>query len=269
MFEAEFHGKPVQRNGEDLLTSRFFGLIRYMPPGKVLLPVLSRAINVMNDCNFSISELKSAKRVEYVFWPRSNAEKIGEPDLCLIFHCEDRDYLVVIEVKLESHKHGEGEEYDQLMRYYMALDKDNLRRSFSERAISSFNGHFLGIIYLTVDRSKEEIRKSHDLLEEKNISADLYGLTWRDVHDGLKAAISMDTDSWYVTMLQELAALLDLLHLRHFAGWEIFSGTEIPEIVKFLFYRFEVKSIRKVYNWPVSKLLYNTNMKGKIFYVRD
>ena len=54
---------------EDLLTSNTFGLMKYLPPGAVLLPFLSLANNPLSDHSLEFW-LQSVVEVErFRFWP--------------------------------------------------------------------------------------------------------------------------------------------------------------------------------------------------------
>ena len=139
MFEAELANKlPELKFREDYLTSCIFGALKYLNPEKGLFPILSYSYNYnskktlgeyLKDIGITFEDFDE---VQLHFWPKSPA--YGEPDIVMILEGKAGSFLVPIEVKYFSEKHGEGED-DQLMRYYMALSTHEGRKTFDNEAV--------------------------------------------------------------------------------------------------------------------------------------
>ena len=149
-----------------------------------------------------------------------------------------------------SAKSGEGEDRDQLKRYYLALYHKDFRQGFSAHEVSTFCGDFLGIIYLTVDASDREIIQSYKILKKSVVLPKLYGLTWRNINDCLKSIISSHRENWYGAILKDIVGLLDVLRLRHFEGWKLFSEIKIAAKPEPLYYHALERPMRESYGWP-------------------
>jgi hypothetical protein len=263
MFEAEQFGKRILYDSEDNLTSRVFGLLRYIDHKIVLIPALLKAISIVTNKLFPIELLLSATKVDYFFWPKS---EIGEPDLCIIFECPNMDYLLAIEVKLKSGKSGFGEEHDQLKRYYTGLSDSASRRKFNEHKIATFKGEFLGIIYLTVDPALEELKESYELLKNDYEQVYLYMLTWRGLHESICSALKQEKSEWYSPYLADLLKLLEILNLRHFDGWENIECDKTLVTNFPIFYYTKKISKPESYDWVSICPLGFYQQKGVLFY---
>lgn len=187
MFEVELHHKvPELEAREDYLTSCIFGAMKYLPPEELLFSFLSKAFNYCSRLNLD-EYLKSQglsfgtfKNVEFHFWPRS--QTYGEPDLIITVEDSNVSYLIPIEIKFFSEKHGE-DEHDQLARYYNGLVNQLGRKTFSQEEIRSFTGKLLAMIYLTQFEAELEIEETLKLLESKDKNAKnmIFHLRWQEL----------------------------------------------------------------------------------------
>ena len=193
MFEAELRRKlPELRTHEDYLTSCIFGALKYLPPDKGLFLLLNSAFNYRQGINLASYlkdqnlELENFDNVRFHFWPRSSI--YGEPDLVLILEGSVGIFLICMEIKYFSVKHGKNES-DQLAKYYLALTTTEGRRSFKNETIRFFSGDLLALIYLTQFEAKREIEESLSFLETKGIQDAqdrFFHLRWQEVSKVIK-----------------------------------------------------------------------------------
>jgi hypothetical protein len=85
----------------------------------------------------------------------------------------------------------------------------------------------------------------------------------------VKTVVDSEESTWYAPFLQDLLELMDVLHLRHFAGWEMFASSAISATSPPIFYVIEARPSRDYYAWPVSKEARNTIDNGEMYYVNS
>jgi hypothetical protein len=219
MVEALLNGKlsREQENMEDIITSIFFGLLKYVPLNEGLLQFLHYAINTEN-CKLP-TEIFNCENVLYKFWPfLEYYSKNCEPDVLIELSQKNSKYIILIEAKYNSGKSSlrdsHGYVNDQLAREYMNL----LLLAKKENAKPI-------LIYLTKDLyiPQTEITNSiKEINEKENITnPEIYWLSWRHI-------TQIKTSN---QILNDIIVLVrDRLHLFFFNG-------------------FNVKKISKIDNW--------------------
>jgi len=232
MLKAELKGKlPEVENLEDILTSNFFTLIRYIPFKDCFLKILEQTKdyssgkrNLLDRLTDKIDDLDptnySFKKV--FFWPNSNV--YGEPDIIVILESSIDifpDILFCIEVKYLSKKSSE-EEGDQLKRYFEALSKKRNRITFSEPEISNFKGLFMGIIYLTdMEQSEEVIDSINQIKNDLKVNPEesLFELRWKNITKIINEINSEENK--YNHLLKDLQEYLIYKNFKDFDGFTI------------------------------------------------
>ena len=221
MIEAELRGKvPSElQDVEDLLTSAVFGLLQYVPPSVFWQAVLERAESCKGKCFVERctdlgADIRNYEKVNAHFWPAH--QKLGEPDLLLVFSGGDQLPLCfIIEAKLWANKSG-SEEQDQLNRYLTAMkDSDWLGK------VTGFNESLAvpGLIYLTPRAAWSElydsIKHAPDYLVAQSA---LFLLQWQD---GLEAArqVYPQADEPQRSMLSHIVDFLEHRGLAYFRGF--------------------------------------------------
>lgn len=227
MFEAEFAGKlPELRSREDYLTSCFFGALKYLPPNDGLFPLLNRSFNyrlgITLEKYLEIQgvELASFHEAQVHFWPRSST--YGEPDLVIIVQGTPGSFIIPVEVKYFSSKHGDKEE-DQLTRYYKALGTVEGRKTFNIEAIREFTGDLLAFVYVTQFEAELEIEETLGVLESNGLSCaqdKFFHLRWQEMSKIIEAKLSKEHDAYrkaIYTDIRELMVFKNLLPFRQFS----------------------------------------------------
>lgn len=227
MFEVELAGKlPELRAHEDYLTSCIFGALKYLPPNDGLFPLLNSSFNYR--LNMSLEsylklqnmELNNFDKVQFHFWPRSST--YGEPDLVITLEGKLGSFLIPIEIKYFSGKHGEGEE-DQLMRYYIALGTIEGRKTFKQEAIRQFSGDLLAFIYVTQFGAELEIEQTLNVLESKGIrdaQNKFFHLRWQEISRIIEPVLLKEHDTYkkaIYTDIKELMTFKNLLPFTQFS----------------------------------------------------
>jgi hypothetical protein len=218
MFEAEFAGKlPEISRGEDYLTSCVFGALKYLPPEEGLLPVLRKSIDYSTKKFFQLPF--GLEQVSYFFWPKFSD---GEPDLVFILSAGLSKFILCVEVKYYSSKSSTGER-DQLKRYYEGLEKR--REEFTIKDIASFEGEFLGLIYLTQYEAFDEIGESIMAIgKHNNLSPMLFQLRWEDVYRAIEELSKKPQNDFANQIYSDLLRLLMHKNLQYFSGF-----SEVPD----------------------------------------
>ncbi len=227
MFEAELAGKlPDLASYEDYLTSCVFGALKYLPPGAGLLPLLYASTNHRSGISFGCYlerkniRLGEVNEAQLLFWPRSSV--YGEPDLVVILRGESESYIVPIEVKYFSGKHGEGEE-DQLARYYSALATAEGRGTFSCEPIRQFSGELLALIYITQFAAEHEIEETSRELSLRGMGESrerIFHLRWQKVHEVVEELRFSECDPFRQKVLSDIRQLMRHKGLTPFKGFE-------------------------------------------------
>ena len=228
MFEAELANKiPEVKAHEDYLTSCIFGALKYLPPKYGIFPILGEALNYrlkkkLNDYLASKGlPLEIFEKAELYFWPKSS--KYGEPDIVILIKDKNSSYIIAIEVKYFSYKHGEGED-DQLKRYFVALSTNKNRTTFACDAIKEFSGDLLAIIYLTQFEARDEIVDTLNALakeDKKDVSNIFFHLKWQNVAGVIENLCLGEKDLYRKKIYDDIHKLLDFKNLIPFKG---FSG---------------------------------------------
>ena len=235
MFEAEIASKlPELKNREDYLTSCIFGAIKYLHPKDLLLPFISCSYNyysglTLKEYAYSLGiELLDPLNVRILFWPRSTI--YGEPDIVLILQYKNGEYLIPIEIKFFSTKHGEAEN-DQLARYYHALATPEGRQSFSNKDINRFSGKILAFIYLTQFEGADEIQQSLKILESLGIKAhqQLFHLRWQQLAKIVFKRSVDEERSYEGGIFNDLKSLLIFKNLIPFSTFSNLPGELIRD----------------------------------------
>jgi hypothetical protein len=210
---------------EDYLSSCIFGTIKYLNPEKALFPLLSHSYNYilkktlgdyLKDTGIHFKDFAEA---QLHFWPKSSA--YGEPDIVLILEGKAGSFLLPIEVKYFSEKHGEGEE-DQLMRYYLALATREGRETFDNEDLRNFSGKFMAFLYLTQFEGEAEIDSTLSILRKKGFDGTenvFFHLRWVDVTKIIKALESNESDLYAKRIFEDILKLLNYRNLAPFDGF--------------------------------------------------
>jgi len=237
LFEVELASKlPELRAHEDYLTSCIFGALKYLPPHHGLYPFLNSSFNYRLNATlesylkFRNIELTHFDKVQFHFWPRSST--YGEPDLVITLEGRLGSFLIPIEIKYFSGKHGEREE-DQLMRYYIALETIEGRRTFNREAIRQFSGDLLAFIYLTQFEAELEIEQTLDVLESKGIrdaQNKFFHLRWQEISKIIEPVLLKEHDAYKKTIytdIKELMAFKNLLPFTQFSELHVELSPEL------------------------------------------
>jgi hypothetical protein len=226
LFEAELGNKlPELREREDYLTSCIFGSLKYLPPDGGLFPILNASFNYQLGTSLSAylehrnMQLSNFDKVRFHFWPRSRA--FGEPDLVITLEGNLGSFLIPIEVKYFSGKHGEKDE-DQLVRYYLALETKEGRETFSQHEIVNFSGNLLAFIYLTQFEAENEIEESVNILKSKGkirAPEQFFHLRWQDVSKVIEKLMLKEKDTYRKAIYGDLRRLMEFKSLLPFRGF--------------------------------------------------
>lgn len=219
MLQALLHGKLSHEieGMEDVLTSSVFGILKYIPPEKGLIPFLQCAIPYPPDED-SLIDISDIEDIEYDFWPWLEIEGYYgcEPDIIIKLKlANNKNLLILIEAKYQSGKSSEADEKyksptDQLAREWVSLE-----------SICKKNNSIPILIYLTagVGFPRNDIQSSLSELKLKvpQSKPNIYWLSWRHLY-----SLCMQTEHM---MLNDLKMLLERLELKFFNGWNF--STEI------------------------------------------
>ncbi len=238
MFEAELKRKlPELRAHEDYLTSCIFGALKYLPPNDLLFPFLNSSFNyrlnssLENYLQFQNRELTNFDKVQFYFWPRSST--YGEPDLVITLEGSLGSFLIPMEIKYFSEKHGEKEE-DQLMRYYMALRTIEGRRTFNQEAIRQFSGEMLAFIYLTQFEAEHEIEDTLHILESKGIRSaenQFFHLTWQEISKMVEQILLKEHEAYKKAIYSDIKELMTFKNLLPFTKFSDLPAGLAPELL--------------------------------------
>lgn len=215
MLQAMLHGKLSRQEEdlEDLLTSNTFGLMKYLPPGAVLLPFLSFAKNPLRDHSLEF-RLQGAIEVErFRFWPTlSHPDCFScEPDVDIVFlHDDGTKTWVLIEAKYRSGKSSEAIAGIEKPNDQLAREFDNLKNISQHEGIT----HYV-LVYLTTDYACPEHELDESVKEYKSkrgSNPNIYWLSWRMLYDVLESSNYPDNN--IIEDLRNLMSSLDLTMFR-------------------------------------------------------
>lgn len=252
MFEVELVGKlPELRTHEDYLTSCIFGALKYLPPNHGLFPFLNSSFNYRLNTSLESYlklqdiELTHFDKAQFHFWPRSWT--YGEPDLVISLEGKLGSFLIPIEVKYFSRKHGE-EEKDQLVRYYIALGTVEGRKTFNNEAIRQFSGGLLAFIYLTQFEAELELEQTLDVLESKGIGDaknKFFHLRWQQISNIIEPILLKEHDANKKAIYTDIKELMIFKNLVPFTRFSKVPVGLTPELLLQLPVFFESEDIRR------------------------
>ena len=254
MFEVELAGKvPELRAREDYLTSCIFGALKYLPLNHGLFPFLNSSFNyrlkkdLQSYLKLQDIELTHFDKAQFHFWPRSST--YGEPDLVISLEGRLGSFLIPIEVKYFSRKHGE-EEKDQLARYYIALGTVEGRKTFNNEAIRQFSGGLLAFIYLTQFEAELELEQTLDVLESKGIrdaQNKFFHLRWQQISEIIEPLSLKEHDANKKAIYTDIQELMTFKNLIPFARFSEVPVELSPELLLQLPVFFESEGTRRRY----------------------
>jgi len=252
---AEIHGKISQSGSnlsdclEDLLTSDVFTACKYLRSKTLIIPFLSKAINIKDE-NLSPLEEINVKIIRFVFWPRLDR---SEPDVLISIESMNGDYLIIlVEAKYFSSKSSTAlnddeleiaeTPRDQIAREYLDLTEAHKFLNIPKEKVKD-----MVLIYLTAHRSipYEEMVESYKETKrffKKGNEINLYWLSWFELLPTIKKII--DVSDWEEPVLNDLKKLLERKRLIRFNGYRLKENKYIP---KLKIYKNVKKIKRKVY----------------------
>jgi len=223
MLEAMLHGKlsREQENMEDILTSNVFGLMKYLPPLKALIPFLARAEipAIRNDLppNLPLQSLEELsiqqEDVTYDFWPMwpGYGGKRCEPDVVIRIDTPKVKVSVLVEAKYHSGKSGEADERED------APPNDQLAREWHSLVNHENDARTPVLVYLTADVCMPQIEIANSVKEYRDKQGGpgtpnpvIAWLSWRhltEIVEGVEDVVGRD-----------LKSLLERLGLFFFRG---------------------------------------------------
>jgi len=152
----------------------------------------------------------------------------------VILSGQSGSYIVPIEVKLFSAKHG-VEEQDQLARYYVALASAEGRQTFACEAIQEFSGELLALVYVIQFSAQHEIEDSLRRLESEGMGESrekLFHLRWQNVHGVMKDLLSSERDPFRRNVLLDIAELMTHRGLMPFEGFPLLPRELSTEVLR-------------------------------------
>lgn len=184
MLEAELRGKAPSglQDREDLLTSAVLGLLQYVPVRPFWVEVFERTRTVDDRSLLAVHpSIQHATQIAFKFWPIHSV--YGEPDALAYVTLPSGSFFVLgVEVKLHSEKHGHGAD-DQLVRYLSALaDREWL--AHQHPAVRRNDIIADGLIYLTVRPNAEGLEDSVQQAVREGVPSiheRLFGLHFQDI----------------------------------------------------------------------------------------
>jgi hypothetical protein len=214
MLQAMLHGKLSRQEEdlEDLLTSNTFGLMKYLPPGAILLPFLCLAKNPSRNHSLEFWLQGPIEVERFRFWPSLyHPDCLScEPDVEIVFlHADGTKTWILIEAKYRSGKSSEAivgtkKPNDQLAREFDNLKNISLRERITQYAL----------VYLTTDYTcpENELRESaKEYREKRGSDPDIYWLSWRMIYDVLESSDYSDN-----SIIEDLRNLMSSFNLTLF-----------------------------------------------------
>lgn len=251
---AEIHGKISQAGTnlsdrmEDLLTSDVFGALRYLPPGKALLPFLRKARSFQGRALQLKAEIV---RVHSTFWPWLKLPGCipCEPDVVLGLETKGGlTHLVAVEAKYYS---GLSSEEDERVEpnNQLARELDNLNKV--TLAVLKWKPGLLiasrTLLYVTQDMGMPRAdlgRALSNFTRKRKKGSDIFWTSWRFLPAILEKSLAIESDPGHRAVLEDMQKLL----LRK--GLTMFCGVE-PVAQRFTLSDFEFyRSGSGSYRWP-------------------
>jgi hypothetical protein len=232
MIDAELNGKvPEVQNREDILTSNYFGLIKYCTMRTFSHTFLSAARSLKGE-QFNISCIPDNWDFELIFWPRFHDN--SEPDLLLLIKDTSLQikYLFLIEVKYFSQQNMYSASYEfESHKYENQLSREFFNlfqlKNIGQFEIAKDVKRFL--IYLTADYSvpyDDFISVINEIKRHEKINPSNYFLwmSWYNLYDKLNNNIGiLDLKEFELSILSDLSDYLKAKNFWSFTGFSSYS----------------------------------------------
>jgi hypothetical protein len=197
---------------EDLLTSNTFGLMKYLPPGVVLLPFLRHARDPLSGDRLEAA-LRGVVSVErWRFWPTLSCAGCAacEPDVEIILrHADGSRTWLLVEAKYRGGKSSSASGPEMPPGDQLAREFDNLRAAARGEGVSRFAVVFVTADFVCpagqVEESAAEYRR------KRGEDPRLYWLSWRTLAGVLESGEARNLE-----MARDLLLLLLDLDLTTF-----------------------------------------------------
>ncbi|MFW6002668.1 MAG: hypothetical protein ACOCQD_04945 [archaeon] len=232
MIDAELKGKiPEVQNREDILTSNYFGLLKYCTMRTFSHVFLSAARNLEGK-QFNISCIPDNWDFELVFWPRFHDN--SEPDLLVLIKNSSLQikYLFLIEVKYFSQQNMYSASYEfESHKYENQLSREFFNlfqvKNIGQFEIAKDVKRFL--IYLTADYSVPYDDFSSAINEIKrcekiDLSNYFLWISWYNLYDKLSNHTGiLDIKQFELSILSDLSDYLKAKNFWSFTGFSSYS----------------------------------------------
>lgn len=216
MLDALLHDQlsRKQENLEDILTSNVFGLLKYLPAEKGLLPFLAGAEDIDGEMPLAfLSDVQGVTEHQYEFWPSWQKGDANSciPDLVLRLAWPNaKPLLVVIEAKFHSEKSSFPDPNSAAPTDQLAKEWDNGVR------VAQAGGREPWLVYITTNagRPVRDLRESIDEYNAKRNDEQpprILWLSWRRISD-----VFWDSTD---PILVDLVRLAKHLNLVSFSGF--------------------------------------------------
>lgn len=225
MIHALLKGKlsADQANMEDILTSNVFGLLRYLPPQRGLLPFLAQARSLKGR-RLEMPGAVPGVQVDTAFWPTLAEQGCAPCEADVLIRItwpgrHGRRFLVLVQAKYRSGKSSEADEsstvpFDQLAREWGNVE--SLARSESREPV---------LVYLTagVGPPVEDIRRAeadHSAKASRtSLPFECHWLSWRHLVPVAESRTDSDSPALASLLLEDLGEMLNRLDLVFFGGF--------------------------------------------------
>jgi hypothetical protein len=225
MIHALLKGKlsTDQANMEDILTSNVFGLLRYLPAERGLLPFLAKA-RCLDGRRLKMPDAVAGVQVDTAFWPTLAEQGCAtcEPDVLVRVTWPGRNgrrFLVLVEAKYRSGKSSEADESS-------AVPLDQLAREWGNvESLAKRDSREPVLVYLTagVGPPVEDIRRAGQDHSSKanptSLPFECYWLSWRHLVPVAESRADPDSPALASLLLEDLGGMLNRLDLVFFGGF--------------------------------------------------
>ena len=157
----------------------------------------------------------------------------GEPDLVITLEGTLGSFLIPMEIKYFSGKHGEKEE-DQLRRYYIGIGTIEGRRTFNQEAIRQFSGDLLAFVYVTQFVAEREIEETLHVLEAegmKDAENKFFHLTWQEIARILELILLKAHEPYKTDICSDIKELMTFKNLMPFAQFSELPAWLPPKLL--------------------------------------